>query len=85
MPTALRHVVVRNLISSRLLARHSRDGIRPLSGKIDPEPHAVKGGLIKVSLAAIASIYVGGKIAQKAATFLEENEIFVHSEEDEDD
>jgi len=86
MPTALRPAVVRNLISSRLLQyRHSHDATRPLQGRIDLEPHSVKGGLIKVSLAAIASIYVGGKLAQKAATFLEENEIFVHSEEDEDD
>jgi hypothetical protein len=30
-------------------------------------------------------MYVGGKIAQKAATFLEENEIFVHSEDDDDE
>jgi len=40
---------------------------------------------LQISAAAIASIYIGGKIAQKAAAFLEENEIFVHLDEDEDD
>lgn len=30
-------------------------------------------------------MYVGGKIAHKAATLLEENEIFVHTDDDDDD
>jgi len=86
MPILLRHAVVKNLIPSKLLSRHSQDRtIQHISGRIEAEPHVVKSGLIKLSIATIASIYVGGKIAQKAATFLEENEIFVHSEEDDDD
>src|SRR5690348_10833865 len=67
---------------------------------IDPKPFVLNRGLTKVGvgicccfkilflqivLIAVASMYVGGKIAQKAATFLEENEIFVHAEDDEDD
>jgi len=52
---------------------------------VDPKPFAMNRGLIKISLTAIGSMYVGGKIAQKAATFLEENEIFVHSEDEDDE
>lgn len=31
------------------------------------------------------SLYIGGLIAQKGASYLEENEIFVPSEDDDDD
>uniref|UniRef100_A0A915DE70 Essential MCU regulator, mitochondrial n=1 Tax=Ditylenchus dipsaci TaxID=166011 RepID=A0A915DE70_9BILA len=52
---------------------------------IDQKPYALNRGITKICLVAVGSMYVGGKIAQKAATFLEENEIFVHSEDDDDD
>ncbi|KAI6202423.1 Essential MCU regulator, mitochondrial [Aphelenchoides besseyi] len=36
-------------------------------------------------LGTVGSLYVGGKIAQHCANFLEENEIFVHEDDDDED
>ncbi|KAI1731922.1 beta-N-acetylglucosaminidase domain-containing protein [Ditylenchus destructor] len=52
---------------------------------IESEPYSLRRGLFKIVAVGIGSMYIGGKIAQKAATFLEENEIFVHSEEEDDE
>uniref|UniRef100_A0A914CXM3 Essential MCU regulator, mitochondrial n=1 Tax=Acrobeloides nanus TaxID=290746 RepID=A0A914CXM3_9BILA len=49
------------------------------------EPYSLPRGLFKISAVVAISLYIGGKMAQKGANFLEENEIFVHSEEDDDD
>jgi hypothetical protein len=40
---------------------------------------------LQVALIAGGSLYIGGKIAQRAAALLEENEIFVHHDDDDED
>jgi len=44
-------------------------------------PYYLDRGLLKVAIAAFISLYLGGKLAKKGASFLEENEIFVHSDD----
>ncbi|KAH7732052.1 Uncharacterized protein family UPF0466 [Aphelenchoides avenae] len=57
---------------------------RSVQGAIEPEPQTQPQAVSKVLLVTAGSLYVGGKLAQQAAAFLEENEIFVHEEDDDD-
>ncbi|KAL6722440.1 hypothetical protein Aduo_017565 [Ancylostoma duodenale] len=41
--------------------------------------------LLKLCLVAASSLYFGGFIAHKGASYLEENEIFVPADDDDDD
>jgi len=55
------------------------------SGAILPEPKKVPLSFLKVFLVLGPGIYVGASIAKNGATILEENEIFVPSDDDEED
>ncbi|CAJ0609306.1 unnamed protein product [Cylicocyclus nassatus] len=51
-------------------------GLRPVHNR---------GVLFRLFLVAISSLYFGGYIAHKGASYLEENEIFVPADDDDDD
>ncbi|KAE9416218.1 hypothetical protein Angca_000563 [Angiostrongylus cantonensis] len=48
-------------------------------------PARNRSGLLKLCVVAISSLYFGGFVAHKGASFLEENEIFIPSDDDDDD
>ncbi|KAL3095435.1 hypothetical protein niasHS_007534 [Heterodera schachtii] len=48
------------------------------------KPYRRKYGLIKVLTVALISVMAGAKVAEKGAAFLEESEIFVHSDDDDE-
>jgi len=70
-------------VNSNRIAFQKRTFIRE-SSTIPAIPYALKNGHAKVSLTAIICLCIGGKLAQEAASFLEENEIFIHSIVDDD-
>uniref|UniRef100_A0A8R1II69 Essential MCU regulator, mitochondrial n=1 Tax=Caenorhabditis japonica TaxID=281687 RepID=A0A8R1II69_CAEJA len=55
------------------------------SGNIGQRPFSNRAGILKLLLVCSSSFYVGALIAHKGASYLEENEIFVPTDEDDDD
>uniref|UniRef100_A0A1I7ZAY6 Essential MCU regulator, mitochondrial n=1 Tax=Steinernema glaseri TaxID=37863 RepID=A0A1I7ZAY6_9BILA len=58
-----------------------RSSVKTVSRK----PYQLPHGLFKLIAVGGASMYLGGLLAKNGASFLEENEIFVPSDEDDDD
>jgi len=50
-----------------------------------PQTDGIGGGLVKLALAVIPGCYIGATISKNCAKFLEENDIFVASDDDDDD
>ncbi|WKY15889.1 hypothetical protein Q1695_000960 [Nippostrongylus brasiliensis] len=48
-------------------------------------PAQNRGALLKLCFVTLSSLYLGGYLAHKGASYLEENEIFVPSDDDDDD
>lgn len=55
------------------------------SGAILPEPEKTPFGLVGVVCAVIPGLLIGAAISKNIANFLEENELFVPSDDDDDD
>jgi len=55
------------------------------SGAVFPEPKKFQFPLLKVFLVLTPGVYIGAAIAKNGATILEENEIFVPTDDDEED
>ncbi|XP_073981763.1 essential MCU regulator, mitochondrial-like [Rhodnius prolixus] len=55
------------------------------TGEILPMPKKVKFGLLGVACAVMPGLLIGATISKKMANFLEENELFVPSDDDDDD
>ncbi|CAO4387094.1 Protein CBR-TAG-299 [Caenorhabditis briggsae] len=54
-------------------------------GSVGQRPFTNKAGVLKLIFVSASSLYIGGLIAHKGASYLEENEIFVPTDEDDDD
>lgn len=55
------------------------------SGGILPEPKRTPFGLIGVVCAVVPGLLIGAAISKNIANFLEENDLFVPSDDDDDD
>ena len=55
------------------------------TGAILPEPSKTPFGLIGIVCAVIPGLLIGANISKKIANFLEENDLFVPSDDDDDD
>jgi len=55
------------------------------SGAIYPEPKKFSFPFFKVFLVLSPGVYIGAAIAKHGATILEENEIFIPTDDEEDD
>ncbi|CAK1580476.1 unnamed protein product [Parnassius mnemosyne] len=55
------------------------------SGAILPEPEKTPFGLLGVVCAVVPGLLIGAAISKNIANFLEENELFVPSDDDDDD
>lgn len=65
-------VLTRNLVSKQ-------------SGAFLPQPKQVSLGLIRVVITVIPGLLIGASISKTIANFLEENDLFVPSDDDDDD
>lgn len=54
-------------------------------GTILQEPHRTSFGIIKIFLTVIPGLLIGAAISKNIANFLEENDLFVPSDDDDDD
>lgn len=76
---------------------HQRNGVPSLnnnsfrkattsaSGSILPEPRKPRFGYLGVIFAVGIGLFIGATISKNIANFLEENELFVPSDDDDDD
>lgn len=55
------------------------------TGALLPAPEKTSFGLIRVCLAVVPGLLIGATISKYMANFLEENELFVPSDDDDDD
>lgn len=55
------------------------------SGAILPEPEKKQFGLLGIVCAVVPGLLIGAAISKNIANFLEENELFVPSDDDDDD
>lgn len=62
-----------------------RTAIHSKNGTVLPEPSRVSFGLLRVFLTVTAGVLIGAAISKNMANFLEENELFVPSDDDDDD
>ncbi|KAL2086987.1 hypothetical protein ACEWY4_018046 [Coilia grayii] len=63
----------------------SRNAVSSTSGGILPKPVKVPFGLIRMTAVVIPFLYVGTLISKNFAALLEEHDIFVPSDDDDDD
>lgn len=59
--------------------------IKTKHGIIHPEPKKVSFGILRVLLTIASGLFVGAMISKNIANFLEENDLFVPSDDDDDD
>lgn len=62
-----------------------RRGISLPSGALLPEPKKVPFGLLGIICVVVPGLFIGAAISKYMANFLEENELFVPSDDDDDD
>jgi len=63
----------------------TRNKIRTPSGGIVAEPPRVPFGMIGVICTVVSGLLIGAAISKNIASFLEENDLFVPSDDDDDD
>ncbi|CAG9786858.1 unnamed protein product [Diatraea saccharalis] len=75
-------MISRNKVAS-LIPR--RNATTTPTGAILPEPEKQPFGLLSVICAVVPGLLIGAAISKNIANFLEENELFVPSDDDDDD
>lgn len=62
-----------------------RNGTTTATGAILPEPPRTSFGLLGIVCTVIPGLLIGATISKNIASFLEENDLFVPSDDDDDD
>lgn len=84
----LTQIANRNLIKSALYNTNiqtKRNKPFYRSGALKPMPEVIPFGLIGIFGTVALGLFVGAAISKNIANFLEENELFVPSDDDDDD
>ncbi|KAH8252805.1 hypothetical protein KR032_001910 [Drosophila birchii] len=76
--------VSENPRSLNILRRHM-SSVYFRSGAIRPKPEEMPFGLLAIFCAVIPGLFVGATISKNVANFLEENDLFVPSDDDDDE
>ncbi|KAH8290706.1 hypothetical protein KR054_005169 [Drosophila jambulina] len=76
--------VSENPRSLNILRRHM-SSVYFRSGAIRPKPEEMPFGLLAILCAVIPGLFVGATISKNVANFLEENDLFVPSDDDDDE
>ncbi|XP_026739469.1 essential MCU regulator, mitochondrial [Trichoplusia ni] len=82
--------LTRLVAQTRNLTKHEnviqrRTATTTPTGAILPEPEKTPFGLLSIVLAVVPGLLIGAAISKNIANFLEENELFVPSDDDDDD
>lgn len=85
MASLLRNSIKRSLLLNNYRQVQTKNVTTTQSGAVLPEPEKVPFGLIGIVFTVIPGLLVGATISKYMANFLEENELFVPSDDDDDD
>ncbi|CAG9561753.1 unnamed protein product [Danaus chrysippus] len=82
--------LTRLMVQSKNITKHDkkiqrRTATTTPTGAILPEPEKTPFGLLSIVAAVIPGLLIGAAISKSIANFLEENELFVPSDDDDDD
>ncbi|CAH2096018.1 unnamed protein product [Euphydryas editha] len=82
--------LTRLVVQSKNISKHEqiiprRTATTTPTGAILPEPEKTPFGLLCVVCAVVPGLLIGAAISKNIANFLEENELFVPSDDDDDD
>lgn len=72
-------------IRNQNYVRRSMSGAHYRSGAFKPKPSEMPFGLLAIICAVIPGLFVGATISKNVANFLEENDLFVPSDDDDDE
>lgn len=83
----LKQVVSKSLYRHQPLVQNNlvRTAVSTKHGAIHSEPYRTSLGILKVLLTVVTGLLVGAAISKNIASFLEENDLFVPSDDDDDD
>ncbi|CAH1988881.1 unnamed protein product [Acanthoscelides obtectus] len=70
---------------THLLKIQTRNAVYTKHGKIQNEPYRASMGVLKVLVTVVSGLLIGAAISKNIANFLEENDLFVPSDDDDDD
>nr|CAI5832980.1 unnamed protein product [Callosobruchus analis]CAI5850201.1 unnamed protein product [Callosobruchus analis] len=75
------------LLQRQQFALHNqiRTAVYTKHGKIQSEPYRASMGILKVVVTVVSGLLIGAAISKNIANFLEENDLFVPSDDDDDD
>ncbi|XP_045772864.1 essential MCU regulator, mitochondrial [Maniola jurtina] len=82
--------LTRLVVQSKHIVKHEpvlsrRTATTTPTGAILPEPEKTPFGLLGIVCAVVPGLLIGAAISKNIANFLEENELFVPSDDDDDD
>lgn len=72
-------------VRSQNNVRRTMSGVHYRSGAFKPKPTEMPFGLLAILCAVIPGLFVGATISKNVANFLEENDLFVPSDDDDDE
>ncbi|XP_034133226.1 essential MCU regulator, mitochondrial [Drosophila guanche] len=71
--------------SNIVTQRRHMSGIYFRSGALKPKPDEMPFGIFAIFCAVIPGLFIGATISKNVANFLEENDLFVPSDDDDDE
>lgn len=74
-----------NNISQITINNSIRNAITTKHGVVLQEPHRTSFGILKIFFTVVPGLLIGAAISKNIANFLEENDLFVPSDDDDDD
>ncbi|XP_004534641.1 essential MCU regulator, mitochondrial [Ceratitis capitata] len=77
--------VMGHTLGKRSKLAYMTQGTHFRSGALKPKPHQTPFGMVFVFCAVLPGLFLGAAISKSVANFLEENDLFVPSEDDDDD
>ncbi|EDW00744.1 essential MCU regulator, mitochondrial [Drosophila grimshawi] len=82
---ALQQIGQQTARSNNNIVRRQMSGVQFRSGALKPKPSEMPFGLFAIFCAVIPGLFVGATISKNVANFLEENDLFVPSDDDDDE
>ncbi|XP_034108659.1 essential MCU regulator, mitochondrial [Drosophila albomicans] len=79
------HQLARQSVRKEVNVTRQMSGVHFRSGALKPKPGEMPFGLFAIICAVIPGLFVGATISKNVANFLEENDLFVPSDDDDDE
>ncbi|CAO1443269.1 unnamed protein product [Diamesa tonsa] len=85
MVSSVMHLIKLNILKPRVLEPIKRTKVTFRSGALKPMPIIQPFGMMGIIFTVVPGLLIGALISKNIANFLEENDLFVPSDDDEDD